>query len=126
MMRTALAGLGAIAATVLAVGIAAPAQAASKSVTLTNPSGGTHAVLSWDDTYDTLCLTLKSTAASAYADADMSLTDGTHFHHLRVTRSNTRDCTGNLSIPEDRAARMSVNGGTNSFHKTSGWVGFYT
>lgn len=126
MNRTTLAGLGAAAATLVAVGVAAPAQAASKTITLQAPSGATHATLAWDDTYDNLCLTLRSTAAGAYADADMRLTDGSHARHLRVTRSSPRACTGNLSIPEDRAAQMLLTGGSNTFHSSTGWVGFYT
>ncbi|CAN7240730.1 hypothetical protein [Knoellia sp. LjRoot47] len=126
MNRTTLAGLGAVAATLVAVGVAAPAQAADRTISLTGPAGNLHSTLSWDDSVDTLCLTLRSTAAGAYADADMRLTDGSHAHHLRVTRSNPRDCTGNLAIPEDRAAQMLLTGGANTFHKSTGWVGFYT
>ena len=126
MNRTTLAGLGAVAATLVAVGVAAPAQAASKSIELRTPSGALHSVLSWDDTYDNLCLTLRSTAVGAYADADMRLTDGTHARHIRVTRSAPRDCTGNLSIPEDRAAEMRLSGGTNTVSNTTGWGGFIT
>lgn len=127
MNRTLLAGLGAVAATVATVAIAAPAQAADQPLRLTAPSGALHSTLFWDDSVDTLCLTLNSTVSSAYAEADFQLTDGSHARHLRVTRSNPRDCTGNLSIPEDRAAMMRMSGGTNGFHKATGWLtGFYT
>lgn len=126
MNRTLLAGLGAVAATVATVAIAAPAQAASKEIVLRGPSGAIHSVLSWNDTYDNLCLTLRSTAAGASADADMRLNDGSHAHHLRVTRTNTQDCTGNLSIPEDRGAQMRLYGGTYEWSNTTGWVPFVT
>ena len=126
MNRTTLAGLGAVAATLVAVGLAAPAQAADRTITLSGPAGNLHSTLSWDDSVDTLCLTLRSTAVGAYADADMRLTDGSHARHLRVTRSSPRACTGNLSIPEDRAAEMRLYGGSNTFHTSTGWVGFFT
>lgn len=125
-MRTTHTLLALAATTTLAVGLAAPARAADKTVTLKSPSGAVHSVLAWDDSVDTLCLTLVSTAASAYADADMRLVGGGHEHHLRVTRSNPKDCTGNLSIPEDRLAEMRQSGGTNTWHKATGWTQFYT
>lgn len=113
-------------ATLLAVGVAAPARAADLTVRLTNPSGAVHAVLTWDDSIDTLCLTLRSSAAGAIAHADMRLTTGAYPQSLRATPSNPRQCTGNLSIPEDRLAEMRVYGGSNTFWKSSGWQQFYT
>ncbi len=123
MKRTLLAVL---ATTSLGVGFAAPAQAADRTIQLTSPSGAVHSVLSWDDSVDTLCLTLRSSAAGATADADMRLVGSSFERHLRVTRSAPRDCTGNLSIPEDRLAEMRLYGGTNTWHKSTGWVSFYT
>ena len=113
-------------ASVVAIGVAAPAQAADRTVRLTTPSGAVHAVLTWDDSVDTLCLTLRSTAAGATALADMRLTSGAYPQSLQVSRSNPRQCTGNLSIPEDRLAEMRVYGGTNTFWNTSGWQQFHT
>lgn len=123
MKRTLLALVATIA---LGVGAAAPAQAADRTIQLKSPSGAVHSVLSWDDSVDTLCLTLRSSAAGAYADADMRLANGSYPRHLRVTRSAPRDCTGNLSIPEDRLAEMRLYGGTNTWHTSTGWESFYT
>lgn len=115
-----------VATTALGVGVAGPAQAADRTIQLKSPSGAVHSVLSWDDSVDTLCLTLRSSAAGASADADMRLVSGSFARHLRVTRSAPRDCTGNLSIPEDRLAEMRLYGGTNTWHQSTGWVQFYT
>ncbi|MEO7268311.1 MAG: hypothetical protein ABIW49_03795 [Knoellia sp.] len=114
------------AATLASVAVAAPAHANDKSATLTSPSGSVHSILSWDDSTDTLCLTLRSTSSSAYADADMRLVSGGSAQYLHVSPSRTRHCTGNLSIAEDRLAEMRVYGGTNTFHVSTGWVQFYT
>lgn len=117
----------AVAATAgLGVGVAAPAHANDLTVTLRTPSGAAHAVLTWDDSVDTLCLTLRSGSASAYADADLRLVAGGGDRSLSVRPGRTRACTGNLSIAEDRLAEMRVYGGSNTFHSTSGWRSFYT
>lgn len=123
MKRTLLAVVGTVG---LGVGLAAPAHANDLTVQLRTPSGAVHSVLTWDDSVDTLCLTLRSTASSATADADMRLVGGGGAHSLSVRPGRTRDCTGNLSIAEDRLAEMRVYGGTSTFHATSGWRSFYT
>lgn len=122
MKRTLLA---LAAAAGLCAGLAGPAQAADLTVRLTTPSGAVHSVLTWDDSTDTLCLTLRSGSASASADADMRL-GSTSYAALGVRPGKTRDCTGNLSIPEDRWAQMRLYGGTDRFHDTTGWRGFHT
>lgn len=123
MKRTLIAVL---ATTAFSVGVASPAQAADRTIQLKSPSGAVHSVLSWDDSVDTLCLTLKASGAGASADADMRLVGSSFTRHLRVTPSAPRDCTGNLSIPEDRLAEMRLYGGTNTWHKSTGWEQFYT
>lgn len=114
------------AATLASVAVVAPAHANDRSASIKSPSGSVHSVLSWDDSIDTLCLTLKSSSSSAYADADMRLVGGGSAQYLHVSPSRPRHCTGNLSIAEDRLAEMRVYGGTNTFHVSSGWVQFYT
>ena len=123
MKRTVVA---AAAATLATVALAAPAHANNKTIQLTAPSGAAHAVLSWDDSVDTLCLTLRSGAAGAVAHADMHLVGGGNAQTLSVSPNRTRHCTGNLSIAEDRLAEMRVYGGTNTWWNTTGWVQFYT
>ncbi len=114
-----------VAAVGLGAGLATPAHAADLTLRLTTQSGAVHSVLTWDDSTDTLCLTLRSANASAYADADLRL-GSTSYGALSVRPGTTRDCTGNLSIPEDRQAEMRLYGGTNTFHDTTGWRGFHT
>ncbi|MFC7490507.1 MULTISPECIES: hypothetical protein [unclassified Knoellia] len=123
-MATAFGSLA--AATLATVALAAPAHAADRTIQLTSPSGAVHSVLSWDDSVDTLCLTLRSGAAGAYADADMRLVGGGSAQYLHVSASRPRHCTGNLSIAEDRLAEMRLYGGANTFHSSTGWVQFYT
>lgn len=123
MKRTVIA---AAAATMATVALAAPAHAADRTIELRSPSGGLHSTLKWDDSVDTLCLTLQSGAAGAYADADMRLVGGGYAQNLHVSASRPRHCTGNLSIPEDRLAEMRLYGGANTFHHSTGWVQFYT
>lgn len=114
------------ALTLAAISAPTPAQAADKTVRITSSSGAVHSVLSWDDSVDTLCLTLRSTAAGAVSNADMRLAAGGSERHLSVSRADPRDCTGNLSIAEDRLAEMRIFGGTDRWWKSSGWVNFYT
>ncbi|WP_018156207.1 hypothetical protein [Demetria terragena] len=114
------------ALTLAATTVAAPAEAADKTIQLKSPSGSVHAVLNWDDSVDTLCLTLKSTAGSPHASADMRLADGSHARTLSASPSKRKACTGNLSIPEDRLGEMRVYGSTDRWSDTSGWKPFYT
>lgn len=115
-----------VAAALASVAVAAPAHANDRTIRLTSPSGAVHSVLTWDDSVDTLCLTLHSTAPSAEAHADLRLVSGTYSTGLDVSRADPRDCTGNLSIPEDRLAEMRLYGGTSTWWKTTGWAQFYT
>lgn len=119
--------LAAAAVALATVGLAAPAHAADRTIELPNPSGAVHATLKWDDSVDTLCLTLKSGAAGANAYADLRLVGGGGpTPYLSVSASRTRQCTGNLSIAEDHLAEMRLYGGSNTFHRSTGWVQFYT
>ncbi|AKU14877.1 hypothetical protein [Luteipulveratus mongoliensis] len=101
----------------LAVATVCPASANDKSVSLTAPGGSVHSVVSWDDSVDTLCLTLKSTAAGATSNADMTL-GGRQVAHLEVSPSHRKSCTGNLSIAEDQLAKATIYGGTNTWWKS--------
>lgn len=123
MKRTVIA---VAAATLSLVAVAAPAHANDRTIQLKSPSGAVHSVLSWDDSVDTLCLTLRSTAAGSVGYADMRLVGGGNAETLSVSTSRTRHCTGNLSIAEDRLAEMRLYGGTNTWWDTTGWAQFYT
>lgn len=105
--------------------IAAPAYANDRTARLKG-SGAVHSVLKWDDSVDTLCLTLRSRAPGAVANADLRLASGGFSKHLSVSKKHPRACTKNLSIAEDRLATMRLYGGTNTWWKSSGWVQFYT
>lgn len=126
MRRAVTTAAAATLAALATVAVATPAQAADRTIRLTSPAGAVHSVLTWDDSVDTLCLTLRSTASGASAIADMRLTTGAYPQHLSVSPSRPRHCTGNLSIPEDRLAEMRIAGGTDRWWDTTGWARFYT
>lgn len=115
------------AASLATVALATPAHAADRTLQLPAPSGAVHATLTWDDSVDTLCLTLKSGATGANAYADLRLVGGGGpTPYLSVSASRTRQCTGNLSIAEDHLAEIRLYGGSNTFHRSTGWMQIYT
>lgn len=113
------------AATALGVGLtlasAAPASAADNTTTLRNSNGVLIARATWDDSHDTLCVRSfvkgrKMTATLTLLDGSWGPVDVSHSGH-----TSTFNCTGNLSIPEDKRAFLILGDENRSTDDT-----FYT
>lgn len=88
----------------LAFTSAGPAHANDKTITLTSSSGVVLARATWNDAYDNLCV--RSFVQGRRMTATLTLMDGS-WGPKSVSHSGwstSPQCTGNLSIPEDRLA----------------------
>jgi len=112
-MRTTISSVALLltaAATVLVT--APPASAADKAVcapAVTNcatATSGWQVRGTWDDSVDTLCVSLAGDTISGYAR--IVPVDGVGPSFRIDGNPGTRVCTGNLSIPEDHLYRMTV------------------
>ncbi len=113
------------AVTVLGVGLtvagAAPASANDASVPLRNGNGVLIGKATWDDSHDNLCV--RSFVKGRKVTATLSLLDGS-WGPVSVSDSghdSTPNCTGNLSIPEDKRAFLILGDANRSVDAT-----FYT
>lgn len=112
-MKRILATAGVLAAG-LTVGLAAPASAADNTTKFHSKSGTLLARVTWDDSHDNLCV--RSLVAGHKVTATLTLLDG-GWGPVRVSDSglDTKpNCTGNLSIPEDRRTFLIVGDSTHS------------
>lgn len=100
---------------------AAPAFAADATIPLRSSTGVLIGKATWDDSHDTLCV--RSYIKGRKVTATLSLLDGS-WGPVNVSDSGydtTFNCTGNLSIPEDRRAFLIIGDSNRSTDGT-----FYT
>lgn len=104
-MKRTIATVGALGAGLtLALTSAAPAHAADATITLRNTSGVVIARATWNDAYDRLCVRSFVKGRTMTAHLELLYQDWGPVSISHSGWSTTPNCTGNLSIPEDRKA----------------------
>lgn len=100
-MKHTIATAGLLAAG-LTMAVAAPASAADNTTTLYSAGGTLLARATWDDSHDTLCVRSYVKGRTMTASITLLDQDWTWVSKSDSGHDTAFNCTGNLSIPEDR------------------------